>query len=74
MTDAERSQCVSAAMKAGYRIVASHRPRVHRVVRLRKGRPPEKLSEGFRTRSEAVSALVMLTLHAAPSPTPKEQE
>jgi hypothetical protein len=62
MTDAERSQRVSRALKAGYRLMIARKPDRHYIARLTKGQPPTRISRDFSSRSEARSALITLTL------------
>jgi hypothetical protein len=62
MTDAERSQRVTRALNAGYRLMMHGKPERHYVARLVKGAKPLRVTSHFSSRSEARSALITLTL------------
>lgn len=65
MTDAERSRRVDAAMRAGYRIMTDRsRGSSHYVALLHKGKPHTRVTPSYRLRSEAVAAMITLTLRA----------
>jgi hypothetical protein len=62
MTDAERSQRVTRALKAGYRLMMHGKPERHYVARLVNGGPPIRITTDVASRSEARAALITLPL------------